>query len=69
MPINVIVLAHNGCLPKPITVEFMLIINTQKKHRGLSVYALCEKIRLAEIAALHHHAEMVSSLKTDAVNA
>ena len=54
---------------KPITVEFVLIINTQKKHRGLSVDALCEKIRLAEIAALHHHAEMVSSLKTDAVNA
>ena len=47
---------------KPITVEFVLIINTQKKHRGLSVDALCEKIRLAEITALHHHAEMVSSI-------
>ena len=47
---------------KPITVEFVLIINTQKKHRGLSVSALCEKIQLAEITALHHHAEMASSI-------
>ncbi len=45
---------------KPITVEFVLIINTQRKHRGVSVGALCEKIRLAEIAALHHHATTVS---------
>ena len=45
---------------KPITVEFVLIVNTQKKHRGLSVQGLCEKIRLAEIAALHHHAHSVS---------
>lgn len=45
---------------KPITVEFVLVINSQKKHRGLTIAALCEKIRLAEIAALHHHARTVS---------
>lgn len=41
---------------KPITVEFVLIINTRRAHRGPGVKALCAQIRLAEQQALQHHA-------------
>lgn len=37
---------------KPMIVEFILIINTYKKHRGLNVAALCSYIRQAEQTAL-----------------
>jgi hypothetical protein len=38
-------------------VEFILIINTHKKHRGLSVDALCAHIRQTERVALLHYDE------------
>ena len=41
--------------PKPMTVEFILIINSHKKHRGLSHSALCAKIRQTEQNALLHY--------------
>ena len=37
---------------KPMIVEFILIINTHKKHRGLALEILCSQIRQAEQAAL-----------------
>ncbi|MBK8327380.1 MAG: DNA adenine methylase [Moraxellaceae bacterium] len=42
---------------KPMIVEFILIINTHKKHRGLSVDALCAQIRHTERLALLNYDE------------
>jgi adenine-specific DNA-methyltransferase len=42
---------------KPMIVEFILIINTHKKHRGLSVDTLCAHIRQTERLALLNYDE------------
>ncbi len=40
---------------KPMIVEFILIINTYKKHKGLTVAQLCRQIRQAEHNAILHY--------------
>lgn len=42
---------------KPLNVEFVLIVDTSRKHYGLSVDQICEKILHAEETALDNHPE------------
>ncbi|PTQ90319.1 DNA adenine methylase [Agitococcus lubricus] len=41
---------------KPMIVEFVLVINTHKKHKGWSIDAFCQHIRQTEQQALAQHA-------------
>ncbi len=40
---------------KPLTVEFILIVDTTRKHSGASVDTICEHILNAEVSALNNH--------------
>jgi adenine-specific DNA-methyltransferase len=42
---------------KPLNVELILIVDTQKKHTGLSADAICESILHTEQSALNRHQE------------
>jgi adenine-specific DNA-methyltransferase len=42
---------------KPLNVELILIVDTQKKHIGVSADAICGSILQTEQAAIHHHQE------------
>lgn len=42
---------------KPLTIEFVLIVDTQRRHTGPSPEAICEQLRHAERAALAEHPE------------
>lgn len=42
---------------KPLNVEFVLIVDTARRHSGPSPQALCDQIRRAEQAALAEHPE------------
>ena len=44
---------------KPLNVEMILIVDTQKKHTGPSVNAICDYILCAEQSALNLHPEIV----------
>ncbi len=45
---------------KPVNVEFILIVNTSRKHTGLSASAMCERILEAEESSLEEHPETTS---------
>ena len=45
---------------KPLNVEMILIVDTQKKHTGLSAEAICDHILHTEQSALTRHSEIVS---------
>ena len=42
---------------KPINIEFILIVDTQKSHTGLSAESICDSVRHTEAAALDCHPE------------
>ena len=42
---------------KPVNVEFVLLVDSRRRHRGGSVDALCDRIRHAEASALQIHPE------------
>jgi len=46
---------------KPLNVEFVLIVDTQKGHTGLSADAICDHILYTEKSALNLHSEIVSA--------
>ena len=47
---------------KPLTVEFVLMVNTAERHHGLSTEGMCEHIRMAEETALSAHPESAFEL-------
>lgn len=47
---------------KPINVEFVLLVDSRRRHRGGSVEALCDRIRHAEATALMAHPESAFEL-------
>ena len=42
---------------KPLNVELILVVDTQKSHRGLSAEEICDRIRHTESSALYFHPE------------
>lgn len=50
---------------KPLNIEFVLIVDTARRHAGPSPEAICEQLRHAERAALAEHPEMQSGRSAD----
>ncbi len=47
--------------PKPVNVEFILIVDTQKSHTGLNADTICDHILCAEQTALSRHTPQATS--------
>lgn len=48
---------------KPVNIEFILAVDTDKPHTGPSAAELARQITCAETAAVSHHPEMTSQLR------
>ncbi len=51
---------------KPVNVELVLIVDTRRKHTGLSAEEVCEHIRHTEEVALAQHSDNISHEKAPA---